>query len=193
MNLPGSVTHWLFAFAATGAVLFFFIALPSYLERRSDRPSWVRGMHDAGLLLAFVHLGGVYLLPPRSDNFAGAGIAMYTLCVTLFLSAMEAARGTRMQRSFIDHPLPHRLITTGPYAWVRHPFYLGYIIGALAPAVAIANIWMVAVSAAMIGIVVAAALREERVWLAGPRAEAYRDYRARVGMFLPRPALKTRA
>lgn len=187
MNLPGTVTHWLFALAATGAVSFFFIGLPSYLERRADRPLWARGIHDAGLLLALAHLAGTFVLTPRSDDFAAAGTVMYTICVALFLSAMEAARGTRMQRAFIDHPLPDQLITTGPYQWVRHPFYLGYIIGALAPAVAIQNVWIALISVGMIGIVVVAAVREERVWLAGPRADAYREYRARVGMFLPRP------
>ena len=137
-------------------------------------------------MLALAHLAGTFLLPPRSDNFAAAGIVMYTVCLALFLSAMEAASGTRMQRSFIDHPLPDRLITTGPYRWVRHPFYVGYIIGALAPAVAINSIWIALISLGMIGIVVIAAFREERVWLAGPRADSYREYRGRAGMFVPR-------
>ena len=186
MTFPGTIAHWLFAFAAAGAVSFFFLGLPSYLERRSDRPLWARGIHDAGLLLALAHLVGAFVLAPRSDNFAAAGVVMYTLAVAIFLSAMEAATGTRLQRAFIDQPLPDRLITAGPYRWVRHPFYVGYIIGALAPAVAIANMWMLLVTTVMIAIVIAAALREERVWLAGPRGDAYRDYQRRTGMFVPR-------
>ena len=144
MPVPATLVHWLFALAAAGAVSFFFVGLPSFLERRTDRPLWVRGIHDASLLLALAHVVGAFLLAPRSENFAAAGIAMYTLSIALFLSAMEAARGTRMQRAFIDYPLPDRLITQGPYRWVRHPFYLGYIIGALAPAVAIASAWITA-------------------------------------------------
>ncbi|HEX4913997.1 MAG TPA: isoprenylcysteine carboxylmethyltransferase family protein [Vicinamibacterales bacterium] len=186
MTLPGSVIHWLFTLAAAGAVLFFFIGLPSYLERRPDRPLWVRGIHDLSLLLALAHVTGAFLLQPRSDNFAAAGIVMYTASVTLFLSAMDAARGTRLQRAFIDHPLPDRLITTGPYRWVRHPFYLGYVIGALAPSIAIDNVWITLISAVMIAISLSAAVREERVWLSGPRADAYREYRRRTGMFVPR-------
>jgi protein-S-isoprenylcysteine O-methyltransferase Ste14 len=186
VTLPGSVAHWLFVVAAAGAVSFFFVGLPSYLERRTDRPLWARGIHDAGLLLALGHLAGVFLLPPRSENFALAGIVMYMVSVAIFLSAMDAARSTRMQRAFIDLPLPDRLITTGPYRWVRHPFYLGYMIGALAPCVAIDNVWIAVITALMCVIVLAAAFREERVWLAGPRAEAYREYQRRTGMFLPR-------
>ena len=184
MTLPGTIAHWLFAFAAAGAVSFFFVGLPSYLERR-ERPLWMRGLHDAGLLLALAHLAGAFLLAPRSENFAAAGIVMYTLSIAVFLSAMEAASGVRMQRSFIDHPVPDRLITDGPYRWVRHPFYLGYIIGALAPAVAIGNIWIALISMAMITLVVVAAFREERVWLASPRADVYREYQRRTAMFIP--------
>ena len=188
MTFPVTISHWLFAFAAAGAVAFSFIGLPSYLERRTDRPLWVRGIHDVGLLLALAHLAGVFFLTPRSENFAAVGMMMYTFAVALFLSAMEAATGTRLQRAFIDQPLPDRLITVGPYRWVRHPFYLGYIIGALAPAVAINSGWMVSITIVMIAIVVVAAVREERVWLASPRADAYRDYQRRTGMFLPKLA-----
>lgn len=187
MNLPDSFAHWLFAFATAGAVLFFFVGLPSFLERRSDRPAWVRFLHDFGLLLAMIHLAAAFFMPPRSDNFAAAGIVMYTISVSLFLSAMEAARGTRLQRSFIDHPLPDRLLTAGPYRWVRHPFYLGYMIGALAPPVALGNAWILVVSLLMIAIVVIAAAREERAWLASSRADEYRDYQRHTGMFFPRP------
>jgi protein-S-isoprenylcysteine O-methyltransferase Ste14 len=37
----------------------------------------------------------------------------------------------------------------------------------------------------MIVTVVAAAFREERVWLSSPRAQEYRDYQQRTGMFFP--------
>lgn len=186
MIVPGTVAHWLFALAAAGAVSFFFVGVPSYLERRTDKPLWVRVVHGVSFTLALAHLAGAIFLAPRSENFAAAGIIMYTLSVALFLSAMESARGTRLQRAFVDHPLPNKLITDGPYHWVRHPFYLGYIIAALAPAVAINSIWIAIISAIMIVMVIAAAVREERVWLAGGRAQEYRNYQRRAGMFFPR-------
>lgn len=184
--MPGRAAHWLLVFSALAAVSFFCFGLTSYFERRADRPLWVRGLHDAGMLLSLTHLTAVLALQPRSDASAAAGIMMYTAAVALFLSAIEAARRTRLQRAFIDGPLPDRLITDGPYRWVRHPFYLGYIIGALAPMVAIDHVVVFAVSAAIVLMTVAAAFREERVWLSSARAEAYRDYRARTGMFVPK-------
>ena len=171
--------------SAAGAVAFFSIGLTSYFERRDDRPRWVRLIHDLGLVLPLAHLAGVFLLEPQSDAFAIAGILMYTAAVAVFLSAIEAADRTRLQRMFLDHPLPDRLINDGPFRWVRHPFYLGYIIGALAPAVAIHHLVILLVSIVMVAITVIAAFREERVWLASPRGDAYREYRRRTGMFLP--------
>ena len=184
-NLPVTVAHWVLAAAALATALFFCVGLTSYFERRADRPLWVRGIHDAGTLLSLLHVTGAFFLTPRSDGFAVAGTMMYTGAVLIFLSAIEAANRTRLQRAFVDHPLPDRLITDGPYRLVRHPFYLGYLVCALAPVIAIDNIAMVVVSAAMIAITVAAAFREEGVWLASPRADAYREYQRRTGMFLP--------
>ena len=184
--MPDRAMHWLLAFSALVAVSFFCVGLTSYFERRPDKPLWVRGIHDAGTLLSLLHLGAVILFEPRSDNFAIAGIVMYTAAVALFLAAIEAASRTRLQRAFVDLPLPDRLVTDGPYRWVRHPFYLGYIIGALAPMVAIDHLLVFVVSALMVLLTVTAAFREERVWLSSTRADAYRDYCRRTGMFVPK-------
>ena len=99
----------------------------------------MRLIHDAGPVLSLAHLAGVVFLPPRSDAAAVAGIMLYSLAVAVFLSAIESAKRTRLQRAFVDEPLPDRLITDGPYRWVRHPFYVGYILGAVAAPVAMAG------------------------------------------------------
>lgn len=177
--------HWILVASVAGALAFFSVGLTSYFERRDDKPAWVRRIHDAGLWLMLVHLAAVVLVEPRSDAFAIAGIVMYTAAVALCLSAIEAADRTRLQRAYVDHPLPDRLITEGPYRWVRHPFYLGYLIGAVAPVVAVQHPAILLVSLTMVAITVVAAFREERVWLASPRGDAYREYRRRTGMFIP--------
>ncbi len=122
--------------------------------------------------LSLAHLAGVIFLQPRSDPFAIAGIVMYTAAVAVFLAAIEAAEAHAAAAHVVDQPLPDRLITDGPYRWVRHPFYLGYLIGALAPVVAIDSLLMPLLSTTVVVITVFAAFREERVWLASTRAEA---------------------
>ena len=185
MHLPQTLVHWVLAGSATAAIIFFAVGLTTYFEAPRVRPRWVGLIHDSALVLALVHLAAAILIPPRSDAFAIACIAMYWSAIAVFLSAIEAARRTRLQRSFIDEPLPDRLITDGPFRWVRHPFFAGYILGALAAPVAIESVVLWLLGSLMVGITVSAAIREERVWLASPMGDKYREYRRKTGMFLP--------
>lgn len=163
---------------------FFASGLTLYFER-APRPRWVLAVHYTSMVLALLEVLGVVVLPARSDPWVAAAIAMYSLAIAIFLAAIESAKRTRLQRSFVDYPLPDRLITEGPYKWVRHPFCTGYVLGALAGPVGIDHVGMVVLAAALTAIPIAAAVREERLWLAGPRADEYRDYRRRTGMFIP--------
>ena len=185
MQLPQTLIHWLLAGSAAAAVIFFAAGLTSYFEASPTRRWWVRLIHDAGPLLSLVHLAGVVMLPPRSDFWAAVGIILYSLAMSVFLSAIESAKRTRLQRAFVDEPLPDRLITDGPYGWVRHPFYLGYILGAIAAPVAVASTGLTLIAATMIALTLAAAFREERAWLRSARGQAYRAYQATTGMFIP--------
>ena len=184
LHLPQTLVHWLLAGSSAAAVAFFAAGLTLYFER-SPRPLWVLAVHYLSMLLALLQVAGVLLLTPRSDVFAAIGIAMYSISVSIYLAAIEAAKRTRLQRSFIDHPLPDRLITDGPFQWVRHPFGSGYLISALAAPIAIADVRIFAIAIPLIATTLVAAIRDERVWLSSPRADEYREYRRKTGMFIP--------
>lgn len=185
MALPDTLIHWLLAFFSAAAVAFFVMGLTTYFERAPRRQAWVAIIHGSGTVLSVAQLVIVLSVPPRGDVWAAAGIVMYTAAVAVFLSAIESARRTRLQRAFIDTPLPDRLITDGPYRWVRHPFYLGYLLGALAGPVAIDSLAITVIAVIMFPIIACAAIREERVWLKSAHGDAYRAYRGRTGMFIP--------
>jgi protein-S-isoprenylcysteine O-methyltransferase Ste14 len=183
-QLPQTLIHWALAGAAASAVTFFAVGLTLYFER-SPRPAWVIALHYSAMILAVLQVAGVLFLPPRADAFVALGVLMYTCSMLLYLAAIESAKRTRLQRSFVDHPLPDRLITDGPYRWVRHPFGTGYLLGALAAPVAIDDWRMLFVAVPLVLMTIAAAAREERVWMAGPLGDDYRAYRRRTGMFAP--------
>ena len=185
MTAPQTLIHWILVASSAAAVIFFAAGLTSYFETPRARSPWVRAIHDTTRGLSLLHLALVFVIPPRSYAWAVAGIACYTLAVAIFLSAIETARRTRLQRAFIDEPLPDRLITDGVFHWVRHPFYVGYMLGALAGPLAVNSVALAVLATVMIGITIAAARREERVWLASPKGEAYRKYREGTGMFFP--------
>ena len=184
MTPPATLAHWLLAGSTAAAVVFFAAALTVVFER-APRPAWVLAIHYGALVLAAAQLVLVLMVPPISDGWASVAVTMYMIAIAVYLSAIESAKRTRLQRSFIDRPLPDRLITDGPFRWVRHPFCTGYILSSTAPAVATAHLWLIAIALPMVAITVWAAVRDERAWLASPRGAEYQDYRRRTGMFFP--------
>jgi protein-S-isoprenylcysteine O-methyltransferase Ste14 len=179
--------HWLLAGSSLATVLFFAGVLTLYFER-SPRPLWVVLIHYLSVVLAAGQAIVVLGFDTRSDGFVALAIAMYTGAILIFLSAIEAATRSRLrlQRSFVDHPLPDRLITDGPFRWVRHPFCSGYMLASLAGPIAIDHWLSIALAAPLIVVVIAAALREEHVWMSTPaRSDEYRAYRRKTGMFVP--------
>ena len=81
---------------------------------------------------------------------------------------------------------PDNLVTEGPYAWIRHPFYASYIVTLVACAILVPH-WasLAALALGWHRLNSTAALEEER-FLTSPFGERYRAYMLRTGRFLPR-------
>jgi len=78
------------------------------------------------------------------------------------------------------------ILSTGPYRYIRHPFYAAYNLTWLAGFVATGR-WPLALSAAgMAALYESCARDEERAFLRAPMGAAYRVYSARAGRYLPR-------
>jgi protein-S-isoprenylcysteine O-methyltransferase Ste14 len=79
----------------------------------------------------------------------------------------------------------HHLVTTGPYAWMRHPLYTAMFGWAASLALLTANWVFVALAALSIAGLVARVPREEQMMIE-EFGEAYRAYMKRTGRFFPR-------
>jgi protein-S-isoprenylcysteine O-methyltransferase Ste14 len=79
----------------------------------------------------------------------------------------------------------HTLVTSGPYRWVRHPFYCAFVLLVIANALAAANWFLFATGAAAFILLVVRTRREEEN-LVRRFGDAYRQYMARTGRFFPR-------
>ncbi len=135
---------------------------------------------------ALVHgVAILYMNHARVYHF-GAGVAIYTLSLWLFSTAVHAASTNRLELFFSSQPQPHALIQHGPYRWMRHPFYTSYTLAWVAGTV-VSNQPILLLTILLNAVLYyQAASREER-WLAGSNlAEQYRGYQRAVGMFLPR-------
>jgi protein-S-isoprenylcysteine O-methyltransferase Ste14 len=72
----------------------------------------------------------------------------------------------------------HRVISTGPYAWVRHPMYTGTILFFVGAPLLLGSYWGVAMSPLLVALFAVRARIEEHALLAG--LAGYADYAARV-------------
>ena len=84
----------------------------------------------------------------------------------------------------------HTLVTSGPYRYVRHPFYLAFALGVWGGGLALAN-WFILLAGVLPCGFLAARTRIEEAKLAQRIVAEYREYARRVGRFVPR--LRARA
>jgi protein-S-isoprenylcysteine O-methyltransferase Ste14 len=77
------------------------------------------------------------------------------------------------------------LVTSGPYRYIRHPFYLAFALAVLANALLTANAYMALTSATAFLLIVARTSIEERK-LVERFGASYEAYMQRTGRFLPR-------
>ena len=182
--LPQTSLDWVLLAVGAAAGVIIVIALQDFfLDSRVPNPK-VRALQDVGLVFAVTHFGVLLLRGSVSPAWAIAGIAMYVAATLLFLSALEAARRVRLPRTLVDDPMPKALVTSGPFAIVRHPFYLAYSLAWLAAPVATFGPLVAVLAVIQVTIYVIAARREERR-LEEHFGAAYRGYKNRTGMFVP--------
>lgn len=72
----------------------------------------------------------------------------------------------------------HRVVSTGPYAWVRHPMYSGAVLLLVGASLLLGSWWGVAISPLFAVLFAVRAGIEERALIAG--LPGYADYAARV-------------
>lgn len=137
------------------------------------------------LMIQSLPLAWLYrqLYPPDLAWFwLGVGI---TLAGLLFAVWARLHLGSNWSRS-VTLKQGHELITSGPYAMVRHPIYTGLLTGFLGTAIAVGQVrGVLAFLLVLISLWVKWRLEEE--WMREEFGQPYADYARRVPAVVPWP------
>jgi protein-S-isoprenylcysteine O-methyltransferase Ste14 len=150
-------------------VIFTIVRRPARSVDRSTAAWIITGVALVGPPLLRAGEGGG-LVPDRVTAAVSAAGLVLVIVAKLTLG-----------RSFGIVPANRGVVAQGPYLWMRHPIYTGYIITHIAFVVAHPRPWNIAVLLVADTALVLRALLEERVLI---NDERYRAYCSRVGWHL---------
>ena len=78
-----------------------------------------------------------------------------------------------------------QLVTSGPYRWVRHPFYVTAAL-LMASATLLSANWLIGLSSLLVMTLLIVRTPKEEAMLVARFGQAYVDYMAKTGRFVPR-------
>lgn len=158
---------------------FRYFKIQSFRSRIS---SWlydpVIGIHVATTLYFLLAKPSTY------STINAISLALYTLCLALFWWSVVTTE--HLEFAFSDHV--GKVVTTGPFAYVRHPFYLSYILVWFGSSILFNSIFLWITLIYLTTFYLTSAKTEEEAYLKSEYSREYRDYSENVGMFLPRIA-----
>ena len=125
------------------------------------------------------------------DWRAPAGLCLHLLAILLFGWAVLTTRQNRPALAFAGDQ-PARIFRSGPYAYVRHPFYTSYLIFWLGCAVATSSLIMLIIFLSLAAIYTVAALGEQRDFSRSALHDEYEAYQRDTGLFWPKLRLPWR-
>ena len=161
-----------------------YVSAIVWLFRRPDRmPVRMRALSSVGIIVAGIHVAYLATTPLEQVS-AFCALVVYLLGLVLFLWAGASIRGNRLPIAF-SNTQPARVVRDGPYAFLRHPFYVAYSLTWLAGLLATRSLVVGATVLVMGAFYLAAAREEERQLLLSPLANDYRDYRKATGAVIP--------
>jgi protein-S-isoprenylcysteine O-methyltransferase Ste14 len=183
-------------------ILFTGMGISSYFRRKADRDTGekISRKADGTAMMTAIRLGGlalwlspfVYLVNPDwmawskmglPEWVRWLGIGIGILCTLgiywLFSSIGSGITSTSATRK------EHKLVTSGPYRWVRHPLYtvgssMFVAFGMMADS------WFIALLGILAFIAMAIRTPKEEANLIEKFGDEYREYMKRTGMFFPK-------
>ena len=142
--------------------------------------NWARGLAWQTVAVLFA------TFPGHKEAVFGVGIAAVLLAAASAAIMIAAERTLGRQFAYQARLVGgHRLITSGPYRWVRHPIYTGLYGLALATALVRGNWLLIPIFTAVFAVGTAMRVRSEERLLRDEFGPEFEEYARRVPAVIP--------
>ncbi|MCG8406459.1 MAG: isoprenylcysteine carboxylmethyltransferase family protein [Phycisphaerales bacterium] len=118
---------------------------------------------------------------PISIRWIGVGLGMVAM---VLLIVVLRNLGTNLTDTVVTRS-HHTLVISGPYRWVRHPFYVATALAVAANSLVTAN-WFLALIGIVTVVLIVVRTRTEEQKLIERFGDEYKNYMERTGRFIPR-------
>jgi len=178
-------------------VIFFGVRIRYRVESARKDTEQPRKLSNAGKLQAIAILCYfasilLYLLDVPSVSWSRLGLPFWirwfgvslAIVATILVAWTHLALGRQYSAELVIQK-DHILVTTGPYARIRHPMYTALNMFSISMAIITSNL-LVLFFAVLVAFIFPWIVREEELMLIETFGEEYREYMRRTGRFFPR-------
>jgi protein-S-isoprenylcysteine O-methyltransferase Ste14 len=173
----GSLSYWqgwvfwlVFSVSVTLITIYLMKNDPALLQRRVSAGPVAEKQKYQKIIQLFSSLAfiGLIVLPGLDYRFHWSKISLLTSLTGDFYVALglfivfEVFRSNSFTSGIIEVSEKQKVISTGPYAVVRHPMYAGALIMCIAIPLALGSVWDLIFSSAMVFTVILRLLDEEK-------------------------------
>lgn len=163
---------------------FLMISAATKQHFRSDKyPFGMYVISALSLIGLFAFLAHAFF---EALHYSEASLVIIVFAFALFLWAAKHSLKKNLSLAFDDQTRIEAIITHGPWKYIRHPFYLSYILFWLACAVGTLHLTSIVVCVALIFIYCYSAIREEGALKGSRYREEYLKYQKNAGFFFPK-------
>lgn len=172
----GTISYWqgwtfILVFTVSTMIIGLYLTLkdPALLARRMKAGPLAETRHVQKILISFALLGFIALpiFAAFDHRFGWSSVPVWLALIGNFLVALGLMMDLRVfqENSFaastVEKMSNQRLISSGPYAWVRHPMYSGLLVMLLGVPLALGSYWGLLITLINIPILMLRSIDEE--------------------------------
>jgi len=184
MTLSG--WQWASALLLLACLASFVWGMRKFFVQPAGNTTGMRIIGALGLLFGALHFMAIFLTNSITGQRGSLAAFLYLCSLGLFWWAIRTNSSARLSAAF-SPDVPVHLVESGPYRFMRHPFYCSYLLAWLAGTIATARWWLLPTVAVMVIIYWKAARGEEEKFSRSSLAAEYQKYRERTACLLPNP------